>query len=279
MSQNNYPLIQFEKVSFRYDKQQEYLLKDVSFEVHPGDRIGIMGGNGSGKSTIAKLILGIYRSRQGEVLYNGTRIKWSNHYPEIAYVGDPGYNAEELGLPSDLRVDQVLKLFVALYTGKIDLHYFQYLKEGLGLKAIAHKNIRTLSTGERKRVMIALALTKRPALLLLDEPIDGLDKKSKRLVRKELKALAHTQTAFLYIAHDLTEIDTHTNRSFLLEKGRLHPRNSPLYAVQVDQNGSSCAVEEKLGEVQGRISHIIAQGISKDGFSISVKPINHEVEY
>ena len=81
-----HPLLKLTDVTFSYRKSQESLLKEVNLELYPGQKIGIVGDNGSGKSTISKLLLGLHSPNSGELELFGKPVSWRNHYPHVGYI-------------------------------------------------------------------------------------------------------------------------------------------------------------------------------------------------
>lgn len=273
MNKNKQPIIHLKNIQFRYDKKREWLLDNIDLTVHQGDRIGIIGGNGCGKSTIAKLLLGIYQPQNGTVNIFGAPVRWYNHYPSLGYIGDPGYNAEELGLPDNLTIAQIIELMTSFYQKKERKEQLEKMVNALGLKAIEYKNIRTLSTGERKRLMACLSLSKAPQILILDEPTDGLDQDIKEIIERLLKDFITQQTTIVYIAHNRVEIDSYTNQVYRLHKGKLKAELQYNYQVTIEDDKQQNVVFEKAGEVQGRMVKMMDNNIGNNEFSIHVKPI------
>lgn len=269
-------VIQLKNIQFRYDKEREWLLNNINLTINQGDRIGIIGGNGCGKSTIAKLLLGIYQPQNGIVNIFDKPVRWHNHYPSLGYIGDPGYNAEELGLPDNLTIAQIIELMSSFYQQKERKEQLRKMVNVLGLKAIDYKNIRTLSTGERKRLMACLSLSKSPEILILDEPTDGLDQNIKEIIEALLKEFINQQRTIIYIAHNRVEIDSYTNKVYRLHRGKLSPERQYSYQVILQEGAVKNTVLEKAGEVQGRMVKMMDNNIGNNEFSIHVKPIKYD---
>ena len=140
-----------------YQQNDKWLVKGVSLEVEKGKIVTLIGPNGSGKSTTAKIALGIYKKFDGEVE------KYTN---KIGYV--PQKVSIDWTLP--LRVRDFMVLTEDLKEDAID--------EALSLTGVVHlkhKNLGNLSGGEFQRVLLARAISKKPELLVLDEPVQGVD--------------------------------------------------------------------------------------------------------
>ena len=155
MASNNKMLVKLKNAG--YQQNDKWLVKGVSLEVEKGKIVTLIGPNGSGKSTTAKIALGIYKKIDGEVE------KYTN---KIGYV--PQKVSIDWTLP--LRVSDFMVLTENLKDDAID--------EALSLTGVVHlknKNLGNLSGGEFQRVLLARAISKKPELLVLDEPVQGVD--------------------------------------------------------------------------------------------------------
>lgn len=102
-------LLKLENITFRYGKKP--LLKEANLVLSAGDSIGIVGDNGTRKSTIVKLILGLLRPKSGKVELFGKPVQWRSHYPKLGYIGDPSHHPGELGLPDSITVEEMVECF------------------------------------------------------------------------------------------------------------------------------------------------------------------------
>jgi ABC-2 type transport system ATP-binding protein len=187
---------------------------DLSFTVEPGRVTGFLGPNGAGKSTTMRAIVGLDRPTKGSVTINGHT--YSHDRAPLTHVGallearavHPGrsaYNhllfmAQSNGIPRG-RVSEVLQL--------------------VGLEAVAKKRTRTFSLGMGQRLGIACAMLGDPAILLLDEPVNGLDPEGIIWVRNLLKALAAEGRAVLVSSHLMAEMALTADHLVVIGRGRL----------------------------------------------------------
>lgn len=149
-------LVQARHLSLSF--QQRQVLHDVSLRVRRGEIVTLIGPNGAGKSTLVRVILGLLTPQRGEVIW-----------PEKVRVGY---------MPQRLSIDQVLPLTVARFLRLGGQHSTQQMLNTLnevGAERVYHAALQTLSGGELQRVLLARALLRQPDLLVLDEPIQGVD--------------------------------------------------------------------------------------------------------
>lgn len=243
-------LLKLENVTFGYQKEGKPLLSGVNLELIPGGRIGIIGDNGSGKSTIAKLILGLHSPNQGSVKLFGQRACWGKHYPELGYIGDPSYNPGGLGLPMDISVKDLINSFKKLWFGSNQEQNFE-LEEQLAIQEFCKTDVAKLSKGQRMRVMAFLALAKRPKLLIADEATEGLDKDSREAVISAIKqASSNPNFGMIWISHRRHEVALLTNEVYELAEGQLNRSSINEFSCELETNSIN--------------NHQIYQNICKD---------------
>lgn len=230
------PLLELRDIVFSYTEsngkfKNKPLLEIDKLILRPGDRVGVVGDNGSGKSTIVRFILGL-QTPKGTVNLFGKRASWGNHYPQLGYIGDPSLCPGETGLPTGVLVGELIDGFKAICS--LEERDYRDFEEGLGLNKFLGKSVSNLSNGERKKLMIFLALTKRPRLLIADEATDGLDDSSKAFVIKKLEMLLESSMlSLLWISHQYYEVARLTDTVYKLTDGKL---------VSADQKRFDCEI-------------------------------------
>lgn len=210
------PVIVADQLSKRYGAR--LAVDRVSFSVEAGEVMGLLGPNGSGKTTILRLLTGYLRPSSGTAYVAGFDITHEGLQAR-KYVG---YVPEDVPLYTSMRVEEFLA-----FMGRLKGLSGRALQEGiavvcarLALASVQRTVIGKLSRGYRQRVAIAQALLNNPPLLILDEPTNGLDPHQIIEIRDLIRTLACTQT-ILVTSHILGEIEKVANRVAILLDGRL----------------------------------------------------------
>ena len=196
-NENKKTLLQVEKAGLSINSK--ILVEGVSFEVREGEIVTLIGPNGSGKSTTAKIALGIHKNIMGDVK------KFTN---KIGYV------------PQKISIDWTLPIRVIdfMFLTK-DLNNEQ-ISDALNLTGVEHlkqKSLSTLSGGEFQRVLIARAIAKKPELLVLDEPVQGVDFKGEVAIYELIKKISEDLSCgILLISHDLHMVMSATDHVICL---------------------------------------------------------------
>ncbi len=192
MSSENNILVKLNNVGFQ--QNTKWLVKGVSLQVEKGKIVTLIGPNGSGKSTTAKIALGLFKNIEGEVE------KYTNN---IGYV--PQKISIDWTLP--LRVKDFMLLTENLRDDTVD--------EALSLTGVSHlkdKNLGNLSGGEFQRVLLARAISKKPELLVLDEPVQGVDFTGEIALYELIKKISEKlNCGILLISHDLHTVMSATD--------------------------------------------------------------------
>ena len=202
-----HPAIEVEHLSF--ERNNDILFDDFSFVVKPGEYVAVIGPNGGGKSTLLRILLGLQKPTSGTVKIFGHSANTSLALRNIGYIPqrggliDPMFPATAEEVVRTGRT-QLLGLFRRF--GSVDEQYIQSAFEIMGITHLRYRVIASLSGGERQRVLLARAFASNPGILILDEPIDGLDPLSREDFYETLKRVNKAGTAILFVTHDVHRI-------------------------------------------------------------------------
>jgi ABC-type Fe3+/spermidine/putrescine transport system ATPase subunit len=198
-------------------KRGNFTLQDINFSVRGGSCLGLIGPNGSGKTTILECVAGIIRPKRGRILIDDVDV--TNLPPEKRGVG---YVPQDFVLFPHLSAEQ--NIAFALKDAKSDK-----VKDIMGWLEIGHlagRDVKSLSGGEKQKVALARALAANPKVLLLDEPLSSLDPLNRDRLRRELKSiiskiLATLNLPVIYVTHDLPEAELMSDCLAVLNNGRI----------------------------------------------------------
>jgi iron(III) transport system ATP-binding protein len=207
--------LSFANVSYSYGKTP--VLKDVSFELTPGEFVCLLGASGVGKTTLLRLIAGLERPDTGRITILGQTV--SDHHvflpPEKRRVG---FVFQDFALFPHLTVLKNVLFGMPQKDKALALRWL----DRVGVADLADRRPHELSGGQKQRVALVRALAHQPGVLLLDEPFSNLDAGLRPAVRAETRQLAReTGTAVLMVTHDLEEAVAVADRHLLLRGGRI----------------------------------------------------------
>ena len=206
-------MIEIKNVSLNLQKNE--ILKDISVHFERGKIHGLIGRNGSGKTMLMKCIYGFVKPNSGEILVDGKRIGKDCDFPKNAgiIIETPGFipyysGYKNLKLLADLR-------------GKISRDDIRKTMEKVGLNPDLKRHVRKYSLGMRQRLGLAQAIMENPDLLVLDEPMNGLDKEGVADMRKYLLDLKSQGKTILIASHSAEDIGILCDTVCAMDKGRL----------------------------------------------------------
>lgn len=191
-------------LTFGYDKKRQ-ILHEISFAVPKADFLGILGPNGTGKTTLTKCIAGILKPHAGNIFLDGRNIREfsiKDVAKRIAYV--PQSSRDEFSLTVMDTVIMGRLPYVQFFYSKEDRELASMALEELNLKDMAHRPLHAMSGGEKQRVFIARALVQQPEIIILDEPTSSLDPHNQLLILKLIEKIAvEKKVTILMTIHDL----------------------------------------------------------------------------
>ena len=193
-------------------------VKSINFELNDGEIVGFLGANGAGKSTTLKVMTGFLTPTSGNVYVNDLEIQ--EHTLEIQK--HIGYLPELNPLYSEMRVYDLLEFTgnIRNITGKAFKNSLARVVEQCGLKGVIHRMVSECSKGYKQRIGLACAMIHDPNILILDEPVTGLDPNQIVEIRNLIKDLGREKLV-LMSSHILQEIQATVNRIIIINKGEI----------------------------------------------------------
>ena len=239
--------IEFRNVSFTYPSSKQNALENLSFKLMPGERVGIIGRIGSGKSTLEKLVLGLYQPSEGAVLIDGVDVRQIDpsdlrraigHVPQdpMLFYGSLKHDLL-VGAPYASEEDMLRAARLAGVNEFADQHPDGY-------DMLIGERGESLSGGQRQSIAVARAMIHQPAVLLLDEPSSNLDNQSEALLRNRLKDASQGKT-LLVVTHRTALLDL-VDRLIVMDGGKIVADGPKDQVVQAIKQG-------RIGRVAGRV--------------------------
>lgn len=206
-------------ISHTYKNANHKSLTNISLNIPKGSKHGIFGANGAGKSTLLKLMCNVMLPSEGsmtfvidnETITDTTKIKQSI-----------GYVPQDFAFYEELTIWQNIKYFGIMFNLKIEAIRLKYdhLIDTFGLTAHTSKKLKALSGGMKRKVNLMLGLIHNPHVLILDEPIVGIDVHSKNDILDYLNKLNKEGITIVYTSHQMNESQSFCNNFTLLDKGK-----------------------------------------------------------
>jgi ATP-binding cassette, subfamily B, bacterial len=247
--------LEFDKVGFKHNSAQQSAINNISFKAKVGETIAFVGPSGSGKSTLMKLLVGLYRPKQGKILYNGLNeeeIDFDDLRRQIGFVTQDtqlfsGTIRENLmfvnpSATEDDVQDALRKASCQTLLARAEKGLDTTIGEG-GLK---------LSGGERQRISIARALLRQPKVLLFDEATSALDSLTEEQITDTIRSISlEGNQITILIAHRLSTI-MHADRIYVLEKGDVVETGN--HDKLLEEKGLYYAMwRQQIGERKGKL--------------------------
>ena len=195
--------------------KEQHVLKDISFEVEKGDFFGILGRNGSGKTMLMKMILGFVSPSSGSIKIEGKVLGKDISMPDRigAIIENPGFLPEYSGFKN-------LK-FLAMIHHKISSEEIRDAMRIVGLDPDSKKHVGKYSLGMRQRLGIAQAIMEEPSLLILDEPMNGLDNQGVQEMRQLFLKLKDEGKTILLASHNREDIAALCDTTVEIDRGKI----------------------------------------------------------
>ncbi len=211
------PVISIRNLNKSYGTK--HVLKDISIDILPGQVIGYIGPNGAGKSTTVKIICGLLQDFKGDVTVKGIDIRKDpvgvksiiGYVPELAELYDVLTPAEFLNLMGSLY-----NMPKTLVDERIDT-----MLDAFGLMGNKDQSMETFSKGMKQKVLIISGLIHNPDIIILDEPLSGLDANSVIMIKELIERLAKSGKTIFYCSHMMDIVEKVSDRIILIDDGRI----------------------------------------------------------
>lgn len=211
------PIIRIQKLNKFYGTK--HVLKDVSIDIEPGQVIGYIGPNGAGKSTTVKILAGLLSDFTGEVFVKGIDIRKD----PVVVKSLIGFVPEMAELYDVLTPNEFLSLMGSLYNlpDEVVAERAGRMLDAFGLAGSMDQRMDTFSKGMKQKVLITSGLLHNPEIIILDEPLSGLDANSVIIVKEIIDKLAKSGKTIFYSSHMMDVVEKVSDRIILIDKGEV----------------------------------------------------------
>ncbi len=215
-------LVEVKNIKKNYGKNEA--VKGISFDIKEDEILGLLGPNGSGKTTTIGMLLGLLKPTSGEILINGQKLEGNR----IEILEQINFISPYIELPKKLTVKQNLTVYGKLYKINNIHEKIEFLSEKLRLEGLLNNITGELSSGQKNRVSLAKALINEPKVLLLDEPTASLDPEVGDFVRSFLEDYKkEKKISILLASHNMNEVTRLCKSILMMKDGIIIDKGNP----------------------------------------------------
>lgn len=252
-----------------------FVIDDINLTIKQGEIVGLLGPNGAGKTTTLRMVAGVLPPTEGTVEINGIDIRLDYNKAKQSI----GFLPENNPLYDDLTVEEFLDFWADIKSIPVSqkADAIDFVVESCGLRDAFYRPIAELSKGYRQRVGLAQAIFAKPAILLLDEPTEGLDPNQRQDIQNLIKYLGKERTVIIS-SHVLSEISKICNRLIIIHRGTIVADDTPdnlrkskgktqITEVEIDGTGVEKTLERLSGVLrveQKRKNYFIIESVGRD---------------
>ena len=262
-------IIKVENLCFEYEPGLQ-TINNISFQIHKGEYVAILGHNGSGKSTIAKLLIGLLEKKSGEIYIDDYQLNLENLYKIREKVGIVFQNPDNQFIGATVRDDIAFGLEnICVPREQMDELINRYSKVVRMENFLDHEPTK-LSGGQKQRVAIAGILAMNPDVLVLDEPTAGLDPAGRDKILNRLKELREKKgIGIVLVSHSMEDVANYAERIIVMNKGQVMYDDAPHNVFKHYKK------LEQIGLAAPQITYIMHQ-LKEDGLDVDENIINLE---
>lgn len=240
---NGSPILIVNNLNVSYGKFNA--VKNVSFEVLPGEIFGLLGPNGAGKTSTLSAIEGLLRPDSGKVVINNFDI---NEKPLHARA-NMGVQLQSTSFQPELTVKEIIKLFAGLHGLNLSTGKLNELLTEIKLDDAGSKRFGQLSGGQQQRVSLVISTIHDPSLVLMDEPTTGLDPQSRRQLWERMENTRDKGHAILLTTHSMEEAEAVCDRIAIIDHGSIISIDTPQQLIDKHRNDPDVIAVSRKGKI------------------------------
>lgn len=262
-------LVKIDDVSFQYDIDQDYAIKDVSFEVYEGEWLAIVGHNGSGKSTLAKLLNGLQFPQKGTISVCDMEITEESIWDIRKKIGMVFQNPDNQFVGTTVQDDVAFGLENNGIRREVMVERVRDALKKVGMESFLNQEPHHLSGGQKQRVAIAGVLALQPAIIILDEATSMLDPRGREEVLNLIRELKDkNELTVISITHDLEEA-ARADRIIIMNKGEVYREGQPKEIFLMDEELIRLGLDIPFAVK-------LSKALNKEGLAISNNLLNEK---
>ena len=220
-------------------------VRNVSFEVKPGEIFGLLGPNGAGKTSTLSAIEGLLKPNSGEISIAGFDISKQ----PLQAKANMGVQLQSTSFQPELTITEIIRLFAGIYGVSLTSEKLKTILQDVKLEDAASKKFSQLSGGQQQRISLVIATIHNPILVLLDEPTTGLDPQSRRQLWERIEAIKERGNAVLLTTHSMEEAEAVCDRIAIIDHGKIIAVNTPDALVELHKNNPEVISASRKGKI------------------------------
>jgi ABC-2 type transport system ATP-binding protein len=241
-NQNN-PVLEVGNLQVRYGSFQA--VRNVSFEVRPGEIFGLLGPNGAGKTSTLSAIEGLLKPNGGSIQVAGFDIRQQPLHARASM----GVQLQSTSFQPELTISEIIRLFAGIHGINLSAERTAAILADIKLEDSASKRFGQLSGGQQQRVSLVIATIHQPPLVLMDEPTTGLDPQSRRQLWARIEAMREKGHSILLTTHSMEEAESVCDRIAIIDYGRIITIGTPQSIIDDNRDKPEVIAASRKGKI------------------------------
>lgn len=239
----DHPVLQVENLDIFYGNF--HAVRNVSFEVQPGEIFGLLGPNGAGKTSTLSAAEGLIRPTSGTIRVAGYDIRRQPLYARASM----GVQLQSTSFQPELTVGEIITLYAGLYGINLTADQLRSILTDIKLEDQIGKRFGQLSGGQQQRISLVIATIHHPQLVLMDEPTTGLDPQSRRQLWVRIEAMRDRGHGILLTTHSMEEAESVCDRIAIIDHGRIITTDTPQAIIDDNRDRPEVISASRKGKV------------------------------
>ena len=237
------PILQVEGLNIYYGSQ--HAVRDVSFDVRPGEIFGLLGPNGAGKTSTLSAVEGLLKPNSGNIHVAGFSVREQPLHARA----NMGVQLQATSFQAELTIAEIIKLYAGIYGVSLTKEKLDSILSNIKLQDAAGKRYGQLSGGQQQRVSLVIATIHEPHLLLMDEPTTGLDPQSRRQLWERIEAMREKGHAILLTTHSMEEAEAVCDRIAIIDHGKIIAIDTPQTLIDSNRTNPEVIRASRKGKI------------------------------